>query len=91
MKQATYVVKLSKSEAACADLSKALEPSIWPLRVKVREFIHYRKKPKQGGTGKASSDEPQARHDQSQQNNAAQDTLSVPVPNLGNDIHPSNQ
>ena len=94
------VIKMSKPEAALcsykisvrsADLSKALEPSIWPLRVKVREFIHYSKKPKQGGTEKASSNEPQARQDQSQQNNANQDTLSVPVPNLGNDIDPSNQ
>ena len=27
------------------DLSKALDPSVWPLRVKVREFIHYKKRP----------------------------------------------
>ena len=26
------------------DLDKALDPSVWPLRVKVREFIHYSKK-----------------------------------------------
>ena len=30
------------------DLTKALDPSIWPLRVKVREFVHYaRKNPRQ--------------------------------------------
>lgn len=27
------------------DLSKALDPCVWPLRVKVREFIHYKKRP----------------------------------------------
>ena len=34
-----------------SDLQKALDPSIWPLRVKVREFVHYAKrnpKPKPG-------------------------------------------
>ena len=31
------------------DLQKALNPSIWPLRVRVREFIHYSNKPKQSG------------------------------------------
>ena len=28
------------------DLAKALNPNVWPLRVKVREFIHYRVKNK---------------------------------------------
>ena len=28
-------------------LEKALDPGIWPLRVKVREFIHYSNRPKQ--------------------------------------------
>ncbi len=27
------------------DLNKALDPTVWPMRVKVREFIYYRKKP----------------------------------------------
>ena len=26
------------------DLPKALDPSVWPMRVKVREFIHYSRK-----------------------------------------------
>ena len=38
-------------------LTKALNPDIWPLRVKVREFIHYKKKPQsrsqQGGAQQA--------------------------------------
>ena len=25
------------------DLEKALDPTVWPLQVRVREFIHYRK------------------------------------------------
>ena len=28
-------------------LQKALNPSVWPLRVKVREFIHYSKRNQQ--------------------------------------------
>ena len=31
------------------DLHKALYPSVWPLRVKVREFIHYSRRPLPGG------------------------------------------
>ena len=49
----TGVVKKSKEGAAllsykisvrAEDLSKALDPSIWPLRVKVKEYIYYPKK-----------------------------------------------
>ena len=32
------------------DLTKALDPMVWPLRVKVREFIHYKKRPNAGKT-----------------------------------------
>ena len=48
------IVKKSKDEAfltsykisvKAEDLQKALNPSIWPLRVKVREFIHYSRRP----------------------------------------------
>ena len=52
----TDIEKKSRDEAylcsyrisvPASDLQKALDPSIWPLRVKVREFIHYaRKSPK---------------------------------------------
>jgi len=31
-----------KISVKAEDLNKALDPSVWPLRVKVREFIHYR-------------------------------------------------
>ena len=38
-------------------LQKALDPQIWPLRVRVREYIHYRNEPKQSrsSTGNAST------------------------------------
>ena len=51
--ESTGVVKKSKEGAAllsfkisvrAEDLSKALDPSIWPLRVKVKEYIYYPKK-----------------------------------------------
>ena len=47
------IVKKSKDDAPlnsykisvpAADLSKALDASVWPLRVKVREYIYYPKK-----------------------------------------------
>ena len=33
-----------KISVPATDLQKALDPSIWPIRVKVREFIHYASK-----------------------------------------------
>ena len=61
--KATDIEKNSRDEAYlcsyrisvhASDLQKALDPSIWPLRVKVREFVHYSKKnlkPKTGFRG----------------------------------------
>ena len=56
------IEKKSKDEAylcsyrisvPATDLDKALDPAIWPLRVKVREFVHYAKRaPKAGPTEK---------------------------------------
>ena len=55
------IVKKSKDEAYLVsykinipgdDLAKALNPDIWPIGVRVREFIHYKRKPgraQQGG------------------------------------------
>ena len=77
------VIKKSKPEAnlisykisvKAEDLQRALDPSVWPLRVKVREFIHYaRKYPRQtrGYEGQAVSGSPgeqghQGRKDQVQ-------------------------
>ena len=37
-------LKSFKISVKAEDLQKALDPSIWPLRVKVREFIYYSKK-----------------------------------------------
>ena len=55
------------------DLTKALNPEIWPLRVKVREFIHYRrnhaKNGQQGGQQRGQQDGQQgAQQGQRQQN-----------------------
>ena len=44
------------------DLQKALDPAIWPLRVKVREFIHYSKRPARGNTVHGPGQDP--RHQQ---------------------------
>ena len=39
-----------KISVKAEDLQKALDPSIWPMRVKVREYIYYtRKSPNNGG------------------------------------------
>ena len=43
-KPEAYLVSYKISVKA-EDLQVALNPSVWPLRVKVREFIHYSKRP----------------------------------------------
>ena len=54
------VIKKSNKEAYLSsykisvkaeDLQKVLDPYVWPLRVKVRPFIHYSRKPKQNSVG----------------------------------------
>ena len=54
------VEKKSKAEAflvsygirlKAEDLEKALDPRVWPMRVKVREYIHYSTKPRQQRAG----------------------------------------
>ena len=42
-------MKSYKISVKAGDLQRALDPSVWPLRVKVREFIYYSRKP---GTGR---------------------------------------
>ena len=58
--KAEDIVKKSKDEAflksykisvKAEDLLKALDPAIWPMRVKVREFIHYSRRPGREGQG----------------------------------------
>ena len=55
----TDIVMKSKEEAylksykisvKAEDLLKALDPSVWPLRVKVREFIHYSRRSSAGNS-----------------------------------------
>ena len=62
-----------KISVKAEDLQKALDPSVWPLRVKVREFIHYaRRNPRQQrdqqGQQQQQGEGPghQNRHDQGQ-------------------------
>ena len=56
------VVKKSRPDAGlnsfkisvkAQDLQKALNPAIWPMRVKVREYIYFKKKPDQAYRGNA--------------------------------------
>ena len=56
------VEKKSKAEAylvsyrirlKAEDLQKALDPCFWPMRVKVREYIHYSRNPRQQRAGGA--------------------------------------
>ena len=64
--EAKDIVKKSKDEAYLVsykinipgdDLAKALNPDIWPIGVRVREFIHYKRKP-----GRAQQDGLQQEH-----------------------------
>ena len=45
-----------KISVPAADLQKALDPAIWPLRVKVREFIHYAKRNPKSKSGPRNGD-----------------------------------
>ena len=99
--EAKDVLKKSKPEAALcsykisvpsADLTKALDPSIWPMRVKVREFIHYSNKPKKSDDRKnVASEVNEPRQGNQQATSFDQDVISVPVPNLGNVVPPATQ
>ena len=55
-------LKSYKISVKAEDLEKALSPCVWPLRVKVREFIHYSRKNGQGNTEKRNSSEGQDGH-----------------------------
>ena len=63
--EANNIEKKSKPEAylcsykisiPSAQLDKAFDPSIWPLRVKVREYIHYSNKPKKQRNSNSGGD-----------------------------------
>ena len=60
----TDIEKKSKAEAhlcsyrisvAVKDLEKALSPDIWPLRVRVREYVHYSNKNRQPNSTQAKN------------------------------------
>ena len=55
--EASNVISFKISVPA-EDLEKALDPTVWPLRICVREFIHYRKRysDRNGTTSVSDSD-----------------------------------
>ena len=56
-----------KISVKAEDLPKALDPSVWPLRVKVRPFIHYsRKNPRQTAPGNRGAAPTHAQHERDQ-------------------------
>ena len=85
-----------KISVKAEDLGKALDPSVWPLRVKVREFIHYSKKNNRAGdsqgahqqhgraAGQAQEVQPQYGHVQSQSQQAQDTTPRIVAPNMYN-------
>ena len=65
------ILKKSKDEAPlnsykisvqASDLQKALNPEIWPLRVKVREYIYYPSKPRQQNEQRRGQQNQQGQH-----------------------------
>ena len=59
-----------KISVPATDLAKALDPSIWPLRVRVREYIYYSNKPKKQQEQQASVPRQQQQR---------QDNFSIPT------------
>ena len=47
-------LKSYKISVKAEDLQKALDPAIWPLRVRVREFVHYSNRRGGGRVGQAT-------------------------------------
>ena len=64
-----------KISVPAVDLDKALDPQIWPLRVKVREYVYYSNKPKK------QNDQNQSQT--GSDGNANAPNISVPQPRLG--------
>ena len=97
------IIKKSRDEAPlnsykisvrAEDLNLALDPSVWPLRVKVREFIHYSKKnsrqgdyhgarEQQGQAGSGGGSQPSHGHGQARgQYNIQHQPAQKTVPNI---------
>ena len=51
-----------KISVKAEDLQKALDPNIWPLRVKVREYIYYPRRAVQQGGNQQQQGQGQGRH-----------------------------
>ena len=56
-----------------ADLQKALDPTIWPLRVKVREYVFYPRKSKTTNSSKTDPDNIASQQAQNGENQAESD------------------
>ena len=56
-----------KISVPAADLQKALNPEIWPLRVKVREYIYYAKKRQPNPSQQEQQQKEQQQQQQQQQ------------------------
>ena len=91
--EAKEIVKMSKPSAnLCSykisvlntDLQKALDPGIWLLRVRVREFIYYSNKPKQSDTASKNQNRKEStprggQRDSPQFTNPGNNYLNVPT------------
>ena len=84
------IVRKSKDEAPrlsfkisvrAEDLQKALNPSIWPLRVKVREYIYYPKKKPTDSNNDTNS--------RPQQNAAEQQVPGITLISSGSNVNPA--
>ena len=53
-------IKTGRIRLKAEDLQKALNPAVWPLRVKVREFVHYSKRNQQNKEKSKNSDQTQS-------------------------------
>ena len=68
-----------KISVRAEDLSKALDPSIWSLRVKVREYIYYLKKKQEENSAKNENVPQQQTQQQSHLSVPISSSSSIPV------------
>ena len=87
------IVKKSKDGTAlnsfrisvpAVDLQKALNPDIWPLRVKVREYVYYPRKTKPTDSTKTDSENASLQHQQVQ--TTEMQTGQIPTVNGGSTV-----
>ena len=69
-----------KVSVPAEDLEKALDPNIWPLRVKVREWVYYSNRNKNRDKDQSNNGSSNGNNSSSVENRASQDCLRIPVP-----------